>query len=79
MNYPTLEEVNRADKKQLAIWYRFLPSPVNEDQVKIIDEIILSFHNKGGWTPELSKEVGWDDNFRDKETKSSWMIQPGGR
>lgn len=27
MKYPTMQEVEAADKKQLATWHRFLPSP----------------------------------------------------
>lgn len=67
-NYPTLEQVERANQRELAGWMRFLPSPgfiaagddnfeeVFEAQKILMDKIIERFN---GWTPELSKSVGW--------------------
>lgn len=52
MKYPTKQEVETATKKQLAIWYRFLPSP-NDEQID-------RFRELGGFTPELSKEIGFE-------------------
>jgi hypothetical protein len=41
-HYPTLKEVKKASKKQLAYWYRFLPSPgVNPNTVKVDEDDIL--------------------------------------
>lgn len=66
--YPTLEEVETADQLQLAQWYRFLKSPgssaigqdnfedVLEQEVKTMNRIRERFE---GFTPELSKSIGW--------------------
>jgi hypothetical protein len=75
MRYPTLAEVESSDKEQLARWYRFLPSPgynlltnmPDEEsdialaaQSAIVDRIFERFNAMGGFTPELSKKIGWD-------------------
>ena len=72
MNYPTLDQVKNANREQLAEWYRFLPSPgwnsINAEnfdeilnlQAKTMDEIVKRFGEMGGFTPEISKRVGWD-------------------
>lgn len=59
MKYPTMEEVERADRLQLARWYRFLPSPQGRGRIKIIDRICERFEELGGMTPEISKAIGW--------------------
>jgi len=71
MNYPTKEQVMDADKFRLAIWQRFLPSPgMNfidennfreklEEEVEIQNLISYRFRELGGWTPQLSKEIGF--------------------
>ena len=72
MRYPTMAEVESAEKRTLATWMRFLPSPgmsaVNRDyskfhaaleqEAKILARIKERFDSMGGWTPALSKEVG---------------------
>jgi hypothetical protein len=74
MEYPTLDEVKAANKRQLAIWYRFLPSPgdtvhhrnINYPDILINQtEIMSAIHDRfikemGGFTPELSKDIGWE-------------------
>ena len=74
MEYPTLDEVNAADQEQLCRWYRFLPSPgahlrhkmpekefnqALDDQLVIINRICDRVKEGGGFTPELSKKIGW--------------------
>lgn len=71
MMYPSLEEVVKADRTQLAIWYRHLPPPgamavntmrwtaVREYENRILCRIAARFHTLGGFDPELSKVVGW--------------------
>lgn len=65
MNYPSLESVNRADHVQICRWYRFLPSPGSSsiDDIEKELEIMLSIQSKlaefGGFTPEISKMIGW--------------------
>ena len=64
MKYPTTEEVNQATRFQICGWYRFLPSPDFEgiyaiEQRKIMDRICERFKILGGFTPEISKRLGW--------------------
>lgn len=71
MKYPTLEEVNAADRVQLGRWYRFLPSPGMyavgrpdfeercAKEVQIIERIIERVNELGGMTAAISKAIGW--------------------
>ena len=57
--FPTIEEVEGADKEQLARWYRFLPSGETVTDRKIMRRIAERFIDlKLGacMTPELNKE-----------------------
>jgi hypothetical protein len=56
--FPTLEEVERADKEQLARWYRFLPSGEMAADQKIMKRIAERFEKLGGMTAELSQKIG---------------------
>lgn len=72
MMYPTIEQVNAADHTQICTWYRFLPSPgisaignrsmfeqkMQEEGV-IMDRIAERLKEFGGFTPEISKRIGW--------------------
>jgi len=72
MKYPTIEEVKKANRANLARWYRFLLSPgqsaINEEREtfqKVMDKeaIVMSlitdrFNAMGGFTPEISKQIG---------------------
>ena len=70
MTYPTIEQVNKAEKLQLGKWVRLLPSPQvypllpgkdKSEQALVMDRIIERFHTElRGWTPELSKQIGWE-------------------
>lgn len=72
MRYPTLEEVENADREQLGNWYRFLPSPgwdslneanfneIMQQEAKIMTRIVERFKEMGMFTPELSKRIGWE-------------------
>ena len=74
MKYPTLEEVNAADRYQICRWWRFLPSPGMSSSKKssaeftkaldaeapIMNQIAKRFKEMGGFTPEISKSIGWD-------------------
>ena len=55
---PTIEEVERANKEQLARWYRFLPSGETAADQKIMKRIAERFDKLGGMTPQLSKKIG---------------------
>lgn len=71
MNYPTLDEVEKADRVQLARWFRFLKSPgesaidkpdfesVMHGEKAVQDRIIERFQEMGGMTPAISKQIGW--------------------
>ena len=59
MNYPTLEEVEEADRLQIAWWYRFLASPRTDEQVIIMNALVERFKKLRGMTPEISKKIGW--------------------
>jgi hypothetical protein len=71
MHYPTLDQVNAADRAQLCAWWRFLDSPgteaigrddfetVMQEQKAIMDRIAERFREAGGFSPEISKSIGW--------------------
>lgn len=71
MIYPTLEEVEKADRLKLAEWYRFLKSPgsgaigkenfheVMEEEANIMGRITERFNKLGGMNPGISKAIGW--------------------
>jgi len=59
MNYPTYEEVEEATHEQLARWCRFLPSPMTEEQLRVINHAAGRLKVMGGFTPEISKRIGW--------------------
>lgn len=71
MDYPTADEVENADRVQLARWSRYLSSPGSaaigtpefnerlEEESNILNRILERFDEQGGMTPELSKEIGW--------------------
>ena len=73
MNYPTAEQVETADRITLAEWYRFLPSPgmcaigtpefefVLVREAGIMSRIAERFQELGGFDPELSKLIGWEE------------------
>jgi len=56
--FPTIDEVEKADKEQLAHWYRFLPSGETAAEQKIMKRIAERFEKVGGMTRELSKRIG---------------------
>lgn len=59
MQYPTLEEVEKADREQICRWYRFLPTPKTDRQGELLHTILTRFKELGGFTPEISKRLGW--------------------
>jgi hypothetical protein len=73
MIYPTINEVNGASHEQICRWYRFLPSPgmaaINMTRevfekclakdVVIMNRITERLEEFGGFTPEISKRIGW--------------------
>jgi len=73
VTYPTIEDVNSASRYMICYWNRFLPSPgtsalkksyeefgvVLEQEVVIMKRICERFKELGGFTPEISKQIGW--------------------
>ena len=72
MTYPTLKEVKSAERIDICRWWRHLNSPglnamdkpefdkVFKEEGIVMDEIIKRFRELDGFTPEISKEIGWD-------------------
>ncbi len=72
MNYPTIEEVNAATHYQICKWWRFLGGPglnsigkpnfqeVLEREAAVMNRIGERLKEFGGFTPEISKSLGWD-------------------
>jgi hypothetical protein len=60
MDWPTKEEVEKADRFQLAVWDRFLPLCETGDQVEVVNLVFSRFTAMGGFDPSLSKQVGLD-------------------
>jgi len=56
--YPTMEEVEAADRQTICRWYRFLPSP-GLNQKAIMNRICERFKDMGGFNAEISKSLGW--------------------
>jgi hypothetical protein len=54
----TIQEVEKADKVQLARWYRFLPSGETAADQKVMKRIAERFDKLSGMTPELSEKIG---------------------
>lgn len=59
-DFPTMAQVNAGDHEQLCRWHRFLRTPKNDDELSIVnrnfDRLFTEF---GGFTPEISKRIGW--------------------
>ena len=70
---PTLDQINAASHYQICAWYRFLPSPgtsaigksnfqeVLNAEVLLMNRIAERLKEFGGFTPEISKSLGWDN------------------
>lgn len=57
--YPTPKEINEADRFQICKWYRYLRCPKNPYEELLLVRICERFRNFGGFTPEISKQMGW--------------------
>lgn len=55
--FPTIYEVENADREQIAWWYWFLPRRRVPSEQKIIDRIVDRFLNMGGMTPGLLRRI----------------------
>ncbi len=59
MEYPSIIEVNKTSHEQICRWYRFLGSPTTELEVSTMNAICARLNELGGFTPEISKRIGW--------------------
>ena len=59
IEFPTMAEVESADRVAICRWWRFLPSATNETDRKVQDRIAERYGEVGGFTPEISKTLGW--------------------
>jgi len=73
MKYPTPDEVDGASHTQICIWWRYLPSPgmgaideqwdvfeaAQKSEGEILDRIGRRLKEFGGFTPFISKAIGW--------------------
>jgi len=57
LEFPTMDQVEKASHEDLARWYRFLLASGKEQQA-ILDKIADRFKKLGGMTPEISKRIG---------------------
>jgi hypothetical protein len=60
MKYPTREEIAAATRYQLCVWHRFLRSPETLEEVELNRLMFKRWNEAGGFTPEISKAIGWD-------------------
>lgn len=59
IKYPvSTVEINYASRLQVCKWYRFLPLPKNSFEQSLYDRIEQRFYEVGGYTVEISKEIG---------------------
>jgi hypothetical protein len=62
MTFPTMEQVEKADREQICRWHRFLHGVgITEMEVPIMDRIAERFRELGGFTPEISEGIGWTE------------------
>lgn len=57
--YPTEEAIRVADRYTICLWYRRLAVPETAEQERLMDLIVVRFTELGGFTPEISKSIGW--------------------
>lgn len=63
MNYPTLEQVEAADRYTLCKWMRFLHLTGDEAEQEVMLRICERHKESGGFTPEISKRLGWNNIY----------------
>ncbi len=56
-DFPTIQQVEKASREELARWYRFLLG-TNDEQRKILHRVSKRLEQLGGMSPELSKKIG---------------------
>lgn len=59
MKYPKEKEVKKASHEQICRWHRFLTSPIEKEEIKIINMVTTRLTELGGFTVEISKKIGF--------------------
>lgn len=59
MAYPSKLQIELASRVQLCRWWRFIDSPTCPTEQRLMDRIVERFNEAGGFTPEISKLLGW--------------------
>lgn len=57
--YPSSDEVENADQYILCKWHRFLRNPEGGDEIVLNNRIFDRWGEAGGFTPQISKSIGW--------------------
>jgi hypothetical protein len=57
--FPTMEQVDKADREQIARWHCYLAAPRSASEQDIADRIADRCLNMGGLTPGLSAKIGF--------------------
>ena len=57
--FPTDQEIENADRLQLARWNRFLVVPTSMEEGRKLKKILTRFKALGGMSPEISKQLNW--------------------
>lgn len=56
IKYPTIKDIEAANKEQLCKWYRSLDTPKNDEELEIMTLICNRCFELGGFTPKLIKK-----------------------
>ena len=62
MHYPTLQQVETATRLQICKWMRFLKVTGNPKEQEVMLRLCERCQELGGFTPEISKQIGWNLN-----------------
>ncbi len=63
MDYKSINvsDLDTADRATICRLYRFLPSPETPEQEDILSKVAERFRHLGGFTPGISKLIGWEE------------------
>jgi hypothetical protein len=59
IKFPSMDEVEFANKEQLAIWYKNLPISKTKEEKEILIKVCLRFAELGMFDPELERKLGY--------------------
>jgi hypothetical protein len=69
--FSMMEQVERANREQIARWHCFLAAPKSPSEQNIADRITDRFLNLGGLTPGLRKKIGFPETSDNSRTAPS--------